>query len=676
MPTLLSSANTRLVAFQYQQLLALVQQAIASGDYNGGQLFDQTAALALLAQGQDFISLPVISAESRASADTLTNPLQLLMARYAAITAENTDFLSRMTAYTQALEQDGNQIDRMLLAADLEAWVAALPKVTGAELFYYDLGSTHGVISNDLPLTDPLTGLSFLDAAGQPLQLVPVCFALDNQLAYGMGAAAALTASPPLTLTWTQPVAGLSAAGIGPDWATYSLTTPSPLLDFAAPSVEILLPNNPGVSQVVRLNGTLTSGSLPVYLRFVFLSRNKALSFSPTTAGQVFSLSPYLIDPSIDPVVVNSTQSFEQDQDYRLDFTNSNRNLTALASLVGQSLTVFFNEFYPAYQCSINNVDWSPELFLDPLQPYPDPQAVYFPVARQTGSDGSAWYPLSDELGHPLGLSFQPALTIVQEYLLRIEALGLTYGATAVLEIDLTTPDYFNGVRLTPCTSLPLRLQLLTGEGLGLNSDQILWAGDLLLDRPLTVRFANSDQTNPYISKLFATFYQENYTLTEDVSSSPAELRQATLAQFQYFIPYAASPIYQALPTHSSGAEYEFGLKDIQAERWDPLGNCVFVTGPFSVSGSPSLLRLDAVVNAAIDCYPVLHFYNSIGFQIGAFAAATPISFNGPGSVCLSLRDLAGASWPALPVGSAAVYLKWVFRSPLSILTRYCLQVV
>ena len=118
MPALLTSTASNLVAFQYQQLLTLLQQAIAAGDYNAGQLFDQAAATKLLTQGQDFTSLPVISADNRALAESVNYPLALLAARYGAIVAESADFQIRMVAYIEALEQDGQQIDRMLLAAD------------------------------------------------------------------------------------------------------------------------------------------------------------------------------------------------------------------------------------------------------------------------------------------------------------------------------------------------------------------------------------------------------------------------------------------------------------------------------------------------------------------------------------------------------------------------------
>ena len=540
------------------------------------------------------------------------------------------------------------------------------------------------MISDDLPLTDPANGGKIY-----PASLASVSFGLGSQPVYGIGAPATMTPSPPLSLNWMQAAAGAVSFAAGTDWASYSLLAAAPLMTYQTPSPTVLLPGGQGAKQIIRLEGSLNIGNLPVYLRFVFVSRLKQIPFFTVPAGlpfvpQVISLSLYQIDPSVDIVVVSGTQSYEEDQDYTLDFSNGNRNLTCLASLAGVSLTIFCNEFYPAYQCSINGTDWSPPLFLDGLQPFPDPLNTYFPLALETGADGSTWYPLSDELGYPLGLFFQPAGLITQEYLIRIAGAGTNlpaYGATAVLEIDLAKPDYLNGVHLEPYTNLPMRLQQISGEGLGLDSNQVLWTGDLTLDRPLTVRFANSDGTNPYLNKLFLTLYQENYTLVESVTSSPAELRQATLAQFQYFIPYAKSAIYQAPPSRLTGAEYDFGLKNIQAERWDWDGPGVFVTGPYLLLGAPAILRLDAVVYQAIDCYPVITFFGTTGAVLVSMMATAPLSFIDSGSFTLSIADYCLAAWPpgtVWPTGiaSATVYLKWIYRDSLSVLTRYCLQVL
>ena len=120
---LLGAYSSRISVFHYQELLKLLEAGLVLGDFGGGALFDKAAADILIQQGQDFSSLPAISAGSRAIADSVNTPLSTLSARYAAISAERDDFLARMDQFLSVLGQDSDAIDRLLYAAEMETWM-------------------------------------------------------------------------------------------------------------------------------------------------------------------------------------------------------------------------------------------------------------------------------------------------------------------------------------------------------------------------------------------------------------------------------------------------------------------------------------------------------------------------------------------------------------------------
>jgi len=72
----------------YHTLLALLNDAIATGDLSGGSAFDNTTLLNLEQQAQSFASLPTATAGARAMDDSFNYPLSLLLARLRAISAE------------------------------------------------------------------------------------------------------------------------------------------------------------------------------------------------------------------------------------------------------------------------------------------------------------------------------------------------------------------------------------------------------------------------------------------------------------------------------------------------------------------------------------------------------------------------------------------------------------
>jgi hypothetical protein len=125
----------------------------------------------------------------------------------------------------------------------------------------------------------------------------------------------------------------------------------------------------------------------------------------------------------------------------------SRGNIVPRATMAGKTVNVQVTEYFPGYQCSINNMDWSPAVMFDAITPFPDVRANYFPI--EISADG--WFPVVDELGAPLGIQIQPVPGhITYEALLRIEVVAdSSFGVTGTLEIEFQRPGYYNGLRLT-----------------------------------------------------------------------------------------------------------------------------------------------------------------------------------------------------------------------------------
>jgi hypothetical protein len=227
-------------------------------------------------------------------------------------------------------------------------------------------------------------------------------------------------------------------------------------------------------------------------------------------------------------------------------------------------------EYFPGYQCSINNMDWSPAVLFDAATPFADVRKDYFPISITP--DG--WFPVVDELGSPLGIQIRPTSAgLNYEALLRIETNGnADFGARAQLEVEFDRSGYYNGLRLTPFVNMPVILTRIQAEGtLTLGSTPPIFQGNVLIDRPVSIRFADSNGNPVYVRRLFLDLYQPTYSLTEQLVSPADQLRQESLARLQTVLPFSDRPVQPSLPTSLVGAQYEFGLRDIAGERYNPV---------------------------------------------------------------------------------------------------------
>jgi len=112
---LLGTYNGNLASFQYQQLLALLQAAIAAGDLSSGSQFDKTTLTQLEAQATSFSNLPTATAGTRALDESMLQPIQLLQARFAALLAEGNSFVSRSADLMAYLQAETTLLDQLLV---------------------------------------------------------------------------------------------------------------------------------------------------------------------------------------------------------------------------------------------------------------------------------------------------------------------------------------------------------------------------------------------------------------------------------------------------------------------------------------------------------------------------------------------------------------------------------
>ena len=128
---LLGAYNSQLTPAYYQQLLALLDAAISSGDLSGGSAFDQSTLLTLEQQAQSFSHLPTGAAGTRVTDDSFNYPFSLLLARLKALTAEVNNFTSTSGRLLDVLKNETDLIDDLLAADSLSQWQSTPPALTG-----------------------------------------------------------------------------------------------------------------------------------------------------------------------------------------------------------------------------------------------------------------------------------------------------------------------------------------------------------------------------------------------------------------------------------------------------------------------------------------------------------------------------------------------------------------
>ncbi len=357
-------------------------------------------------------------------------------------------------------------------------------------------------------------------------------------------------------------------------------------------------------------------------------------------------------------------------QDYVIDDIS---NITFMGLTDGTAYTVRFTESYPGYQCSVNEIVWSPVVMLDPARPYPDSTTTFDPIDITVDpSDSRTLFPITDEKGIPIGLTLKVLSRPLYQYYLQITTPALTqYGATAVLEIDLATPTYMNGLTVSPFSAYPMRLTKVETESFTVDTKQSVGAPNALIDRPMVLTFPTT-----LLRKIYLTLYQENYDLNTLVAEPPDFIRRDALVALQAVLPFNVRRPSRATPNFFTGAQYSFGLENITGTYSAPILPGVFIAGPHHFIGCPDIIRFDADVFDSFsveqfDAYLCWKAYNSSGVVVSSELDGVDIE---PGT-CVVFPFPSPSLLDRTIVDHVDIFMKFVFHNEEVVLQRYLLQV-
>lgn len=612
---LLGNFSSNLTAFLYEQLLAQLETSISKGEYAAGSLFDTSAAAVIQAEGQNFSTIILPSAGETSFVEDINVPLDKLQARYIAIENEVSLLQDTIPRLLDIISKETSLLDKTIAAAEVEKWGSQQPALSTAQVFQWSFESGYGVTTTVYPQSaeelgesassdlvfalglavfpgtykeDPLSDIIYTAPTPIVSYVISEYLSGDGIVKQGIGSPITRRTIPIKTIQWSFTPNSLETQfetvySTDKTWASLSTLEPNPILIFGAPNIQTLLPIGGSVTGVFLVSGSVVGGSLPIYVRILFHPRQHITVIHNAAAAQQIQLSPY-------NVTANTVKVFTPSNVYvpGLDYIMNDHSVLTIVStgaLVGMDFSILFEEYFPAYQCSIDQTNWSPIFMLDPLKPYPDDTVDFLPIDIQNSK-----FPLSDELGVPLGLFIQMIGVPTSELLLLITTPGSqVYGEHSKLTITLQRAVYMNGLQLEPFTNFPAVIQSIVAYGFTDNIQTTVLDIPILLDRSMIIKFPRQ-----LTRKFVINFYQQNYSLKEYVIEGHDALRRNTLADLQSTLPFSVQRPVPAIPRHFEGALYEFGVKNIVAVDDQVNLPGVFVSGPHRVKGMPEIIRLDA----------------------------------------------------------------------------------
>lgn len=685
---LLGSYPNQISSFQYQELLKLLQDSLVSGDYGGGRLFDAEASRKLKAQAEDFTSLSFPSAGDRTQADSLNYPLSIVQARYNALSKERKAFLQRLEAFLAVLEKDASLIKQLLGAEQLKTWLEWIPRHGTADWFSQDFVASTGEVSGTISAVDPALGSAsplFDDSVQEASFLLP-----NGSQVSGLTAPANIRQIVPTQMSWFWTSTGTPEEVYGKDWTRLSVLQDKPNLTFGSPQVTMVSPETRSITGVFEISGSSILGNVSVLVRTLEVPVRRQRTYSATGP---FYLSPYRASRE-DLIVTVGTASYESNLDYDLDTDKESRGLfTPKSSLIGQQVVVSFTEFVPAYQCSLNGLDWSPTVVFDKEHPWGDSlQAI--PLNIQ----GDA-FPLIDEKANDLGLKIRLLSAPPEAYLFRVTTpVASSKGLEAWLRVEFDRPAYINSLTFEPLSVFPMKLIRVLGENFTSGSGEVLFSGEAVIEDATTIRFSRQ-----LVKDVVLVFRQENYTFKEHLIPPEDRLRKEALLRVQSLIPKTVLPRVNNIEMiRKMGVQYQLGLRGIYGEDWQPypfgkdsIRPSVVSIGPYEVAGMPEVVVFDAQYTGEVDFYVYTIPFDQSGNAItGFFKKAEP----GYGFSVLDLPEMDpgpfDASYPDKPIGGAVrgqvydhilinnahiskarLFVKAVIRTADSVIQRFSLQV-
>lgn len=662
---LLGNYASNLTAFLYQELLNQLETSISLGEYAAGQLFDTSAAQAIQAEGQNFTTITIPTAGDTAYAEDINTPLDSLQARYTAILNEVTELNGNVGNLLTLIDKEASLIDQIIAAAEAEAWAALQPPVAAANRIVWGFASGHGNTTTVYPAgkynVDPSNNVMYPSSVPQISYVIDEALGGNGSIVGGLSSPASVKTVPVKQLQWvyipSSPQTQFEEVySEDQSWTYLAALEPAPLLTAGPPNIAVTIPIGGSAAGIFQVFGTVPGGSLPVYVRILFYPRQNLYPVTNGVSGATFPLSIYSV--TVNTVqVFNSIQVFLLGADYLVD-DSGNFTIVPTGSLVGANFTILFQEFYPAYQCSINQTNWSPVFMLDPNRPYPDDTTNFLPIDIQNSR-----FPLTDELGVPLGLFIQMVGVPLGAMVLEVTTpRAQIYGENAQLNVSLERAIYANGLQLEPFTNFPVTIQRVVAVGFTTNMRSTILDIPFILDRSVIVKFPRQ-----LVRSFEITLYQPNYELKEYIVEPPDSQRRDVLAALQASLPFSVQRPQPSTPQRFEGAMYEMGLESLAAVDSEPILPGVFVSGPYRILGQPEVIRLDSqIINMPQTPKPAVYLaflaYNGNDEEIdqGEFAMA-------PGTTI---------PYPSILVADHVdFFVKYVFREELSVAEKLLLQV-
>jgi hypothetical protein len=756
---LLGPYKSNIAQWYYQQLLSILNQAVAAGDYGGGSAFNQQTLQALVNQAQSLVLSFPSTANTTVLDEDFNYPTSILSGQYAAIQSELNQFVTNVQTLISVLEKDTVLLEYLLNQGVLGQWMAEILIAAGAITFSWDFNVGYGKSVGVIPNTDPTNLVVYPNSP-----VLDVLFdTADSLFITGLLPATNNTIYSPNNLAWTYTTPGLYEVNYDENntWTDISFLVNEPQLTFLQPSLEVLLPAT--AANVFTLSGVSTQRGIPIYVRTLFQPRGNqtTLSSEPviTNSTESFAVAPgdsifvsctitgtggvgqvgleykdlagnvietnssqpvisvignfsaagpvqgtiqvpstasiatatiaivgsgysvatacvvntpveipsgYYIDPSSVSVNVNSSY-YRNGIDFLVSSDGSGK-ITMVNVPAAAAVTVFFTEHYPAYQCSINQTNWSPVIMLDPNRPYPDVVTQFIPITTGKNNDGTPIsLPLMDESGNPLGLFISLNSTMQNEYLLRVyqNADSTHCGIESQIEIDFGQIAYMNAIHLEPSGQYPARITQIVTQGFTENSQQTIYQGYMLLDRPMSLKFPTT-----LVGSVFITVLQENYTIGQYQVTTQNALQASAINDMQSLLPPQARELLPVNDNFYTGYVYTTGFENIQGELWSFELPTIFVYGPWTVNLSPDTIQLAAAFAGDIDFYLCWMAYDANGnvldVQLNGYAVNPGTGIVFPFSSGTNRSDVA----------SVDIYVKVALRGAFANLTRLLIEVV
>jgi len=679
---LLGSYDSSLQLNYYQALLALLNAAIDAGDLSGGSAFDKSSVLTLEAQAQSFAALPTGTAGSRVTDESFNYPLSLLQARLSALQAEADSFTTVSGRLLDILNNETVLLDDILAGDALIHWEESLPQLGGWS-YGWNFSIGQGPKSQDVTNVDPITTPLVIYDQELPTSAVFDCS--SGTLSAGLCSPTTVRTFKVKDAIWSYTTSGIPQELYAPDmtWAQLDLLETLPRVSFPSISTKVIYPEAGSIVGVLSFVGSgplgapPSGGALPTYLRILFYPRRNQLLSTDTvsvlaTNGTVINLSSYAIDPnSVIVMKHDGTKVYSPDVDFNaqpIPPASSSYGVTPINIGVSVPVDIYFTEYWPAYQCSMDQSTWSDIIMLDGDRLYRDDETEFFPISVISGVN--PWYPLTDETGSPTGIYFQPLpLTLLaKQYTVLVTTTGTTSSVpdatSVILELDIEQPSYLNAINLSPFAAFPVILQKVEVEGLTSINRNTVFSGSFLVEGSMQIQFPRQ-----IVNKAYLTMVQQNYTIKEYQEAAPDALQRNTMNSLQASLPYAMRGAPAAMPVLYQGYQYEYGFEDLEALDTQPTGMPgVFVQGPMTILGCPEVLRVDAQTSGTVDMYICYQAYDVSNTVVDENLTGVEITPNT--TIVFPFSSLLARG----SVVSVEVSMRFVLRTPDAVVSQYYMQ--